>query len=179
MGLSASCICKLISIVYSLSKKSPLKKVSKNELEAAIRDAEGLKYESNQRECLNRVLCHLESAYTHFEPKTWNFLDDENRVLWDQRTYKNSICMAIAVIHYILGNLSQSKRWISEELSEYGWINMPEGSLSLLGMNGYEDFFNSIFMDNGETYRQLEWSIKCHFNSAYDDGGYNPFGTFY
>lgn len=179
MEISASCICKLIGVVYSLSKKSPLKKVSKNELEAAIRDVEGLKYESNHRECLNRVLCHLESAFTHFEPSTWNFLDDEDRLLWDQRTYKNDICLAIAVIHYCLENYSQSQRWLTDELCEYGWITMSSDSLKLLGMKEDKEFFNAIFKDNGETYEKLQWATKINNDNAYSDSGYNPFDSFY
>ena len=119
MEISSS-ILKLVSIVYSLTKESPLKKVSKQELEAAVRETNNLKYESYPRECLNRVLCHLESAYSQFEPSTWNFLDDEDRVLWEQRTYKNTICLSIAVIHFYLGNKERAKAWLSDELSEYG-----------------------------------------------------------
>lgn len=82
--------------------------------------------------------------------------------------------MAIAVVHYILGNVSQSKRWISEELCEYGWISMPEGSLDLLKMSKYEDFFNAIYEDNGETYRILEWATRYNNERAYDNNGVDP-----
>lgn len=175
MVVSFNTAIKLIGVVYSLTKDSPLKKNSKNELEAACREINNLKYEKYPRECLNRALGHLESAFSHFEPSTWNFLDDEDRALWDQRTYKNKICLLIAVIHYYLGNNIRAKTWLSEELSEYGWIFMPEGALELLGMETTEEFFEAIYGDKGETYKQIEWSIKIHNDQAYDDSGYNPF----
>lgn len=173
MEISSS-ILKLVSIVYSLTKESPLKKVSKQELEAAVRETNNLKYESYPRECFNRVLCHLESAYSQFEPSTWNFLDDEDRVLWEQRTYKNTICLSIAVIHFYLGNKERAKAWLSDELSEYGWIFMPNESLDLLGFSSTKDFFNAVFGDNGETYEQKEWAIKIHNDHTLDDSGWNP-----
>lgn len=178
MELSAYSIYQLVNVVCSLTKETTLKKssklASKRELEAAMRDLNGLKFESNSRECLNRVLGHLESAFSHYKPSTWNKIDDEDRLLWDQRTYKNEICMTIAAIHLILGNPSLTRKWLSDDICEYGWISMPEGTLELLGMSNYEEFFNAVYNDNGQTYRQLEWSIKCHFDNAYDDSGYNP-----
>lgn len=174
MEITYTAALKLIGVVCSLTKDSPLKKVSKNELNAAIREINNLKYENNRRECLNRALSHLESAYSQFEPSTWDFLDDEDSVLWSQRTYKNNICMTITVIHYVLGNIDRARIWLSDELSEYGWVFMPDGSLDLLGYSKTEDFFNAIYGDNGETYRQLEWSIKLHNDQAWDDSGWNP-----
>lgn len=174
MEITSTLAAKLISVALSLAKDSPLKKISKNELEAAIRELNNLCYDTSKRECLNRALGHLESAFSQFEPSTWNFLDDEDRVLWDQRTYKNNLCITIAVIHYILGNTTRAKIWLTEDLSEYGWVFMSNETLNLLGMEKTEDFFNAIYKDDGEYYRNLEWSIKEHNNQAYDDYGYNP-----
>lgn len=174
MEITYTSAIKLISLVHSLTRESPLKKVSRNELEAAIREINNLKYENRPHECLNRTLCHLESAYSQFEPSTWNFLDDENRVLWDQRTYKNTVCLAIAVIHFYLGNKKRAKTWLSDELSEYGWIFMPDEALNLLEFCSTKDFFNAVYGDNGETYEQIEWAIKIHNDQAYDDSGWNP-----
>lgn len=178
MEISLYTAIKLIGVIYSLTKDSPLKKTSKNELEAACREINNLKYDKYPRECLNRTLGHLESAFSHFEPSTWNFLDDEDRLLWDQRTYKNEICLLIAVIHSYLGNNSRAKTWLSEELSEYGWISMPEGALDLLGMESIEEFFEVLYEDDGKTYKQLEWSTKIHNDEAYDNSGYNPFDSY-
>lgn len=169
MEISYTAAFRLISVVRSLTKDSPLKRVSKNELKAAIQEINNLGYENDRRGCLNRALVHLESAYCQFEPKTiCNFLDDKNRVLWEQRTYKNDICMTIAIIHHVLGNTERAKRWLSDELSQYGWVQMPDGALNLLGFNSTEEFFNLIFGDNGETYKQLQWSIKEHHRHAWD-----------
>lgn len=179
MEITYTAALKLIGVVCSLAKDSPLKKVSKRNLNAAIREINNLNYENNRRECLNRALGHLESAYSQFEPSTWNFLDDEDRVLWSQRTYKNEICMTIAVIHYVLGNIDRARVWLSEELSEFGWFSMPSDSLDMLGFSNEEEFFNAIYKDNGETYRQIESSIKMHFDQAYDDSGYNPLDPIY
>jgi len=170
MEITYTAALKLIGVVCSLTKDSPLKKVSKNELEAAVREINNLKYYSNQRECLLGVLGHLESAYSQFEPSTWDFLDNENRVLWDQRTYKNDICMTIAVIHYVLGNIDRARVWLSDELSDYGWIHMPDGSLDLLEYSKTEDFFNAIYRDDGNTYKKLERAIEINYYNAYDLG---------
>ena len=174
MEISASSILKLIGLVHSLALESPLKTVSRKELEAAILDINRLEYENNPRECLIRVLVHLESAYCQFEPSTWNFLDDEVRILWSQRTYKNSICLAIAVIHLCLGNKKKAKLWLSDELSEYGWIFMPNKSLDLLGFNDTKEFFNAVFDDNGETYEMITHVIRFHHEQALDNRSWNP-----
>lgn len=174
MGISASTILKLITLVRSLAPESPLKKVSRKELEAAILDINKLEYENNPRECLNRVLTHLESAYSQFEPSTWDFLDDEDRVLWAQRTYKNSLCLAIAVIHLYLGNKKMAKAWLTDELSLYGWIFMPDKSLDILGFNDTKEFFNAVFEDNGETYDMIEHATRFHHEQALDDRSWNP-----
>lgn len=174
MEFTSESALKLVSLVYSLTQESPLKKVAKKALKAAVQDMEDLKYSNKPRECLNRTLCHLESAYHLFEPSTWNFLDDENRLLWDQRTYKNTICLAIAVIHFYMDNKETAKVWLSERLSEYGWIHMPDESLDLLGFSSTKDFFNAVYSDDGKTYEQMEWAMKIHFDDAYDDSGWNP-----
>lgn len=174
MEITYTSAIKLISLVHSLTRESPLKKVSRNELEAAIREIKNLKCEKRPRECLNKALCHLESAYSQFELSTWNFLDDEVRVLWDQRTYKNTICLAIAVIHFYLDNKERAKAWLSDELSEYGWIFMPNQALNLLEFSSTKDFFNAVYGDNGETYEQIKRAIKFHNDQAYQDIGWNP-----
>lgn len=171
MEITSSVALKLISVVYSLTKESPLKRVSKNELEAAVREVNNLKYWKNQHECLLGVLGHLESAYCHFEPGNilTFFFGDEDAMLWDQRSYKNSICMTIAVILYLLGEVDRAKVWLSDELSEYGWVEMPDSSLELLGFNNIEEFFNEIFKDQGEEYKRLVSAInynkRCIDNS--------------
>ena len=145
MEITSTIVSKLISITICLTKESPLKKAAKKEVEAAIREMKNIGSYTYKRECLNSALVHLESAFCQFEPSTWNFLDDEDRVLWDQRTYKNDICLTIAVIHYILGNTLRAKNWLTEELSEYGWVFLPEESLKLLDLKNTEDFFNLLF----------------------------------
>lgn len=177
ISLSISIVSKLAGLVLALTKDCPLKKISKNELNAAIDDLEHLNSYSNIREGLNSALVHLESAYHNFEPSTWNFMDDKNKVLWAQRTYKNNICMTIAIIHYLLGNVALSKIWLTDKLSEYGsiWEHMPDEVHELVGLNNTKDFFNSIFNDNGETYQSKKKSIELNYESANDHHGYNPF----
>jgi len=173
--MDTSILIKLICILKSLAKESPLKNVSKNELDAAIREANNVEYENNQRECLNRVLVHLESAFSNYHPNSMVFLDDENRVLWSQRTYKNSICLAIAVIHYYLGNRTRSKQWLTDELNDCGWLLMPDGALNLLNMGCTEDFFNEVYDDYGVFYEQIEQSIKKNYDIAHPSQDYSCF----
>lgn len=174
MEVSVSTALKFVRIVRALMKESPLKKVAMNELEAAHRELSNLQYENHPRECLTRVLCHLESAFTHFEPSTWNFLDNQDRLLWSQRTYKNSICLTIAVVHFYLGNTVRAKVWLIDEMSDFGWIQIPEGALSLLGFNSTKDFYSAVFGDNGEIYERIEWNIKMNNEKSYDDSTWNP-----
>lgn len=174
MEISSTIISKLLSITIRLTHKSPLKKASKNELEAAIREIKNINSYTYKRECLNNVLVHLESAFSQFEPTTWNFLDDEDRVLWQQRTYKNDICITIAVIHYILGNISRARSWLTDELSEYGWVDLPEETQIILNIKNAEDFFKVLYDDDGDYYRQLEWTIKQHHEQTLDSSYYNP-----
>ncbi len=173
--MNTSSLLKLICVLNSLAKESHLKNVSKNELDAAIREINNVKYENNSRECLNRVLVHLESAFSHYTPNSRAFLDDENRVLWSQRTYKNSICLAIAVIHYYLGNLPRSKQWLRNELNDCGWLVMPNGALNLLNIGSTEAFFNAVFDDNGVSYAQIEQSIKKKHELAHPSQDYSCF----
>lgn len=174
MEITSAIVSKLISITIRLTQESPLKKAAKNEVEAAIREMKNISSYTYKRECLNSALVHLESAFCQFEPSTWNILDDEDRVLWKQRTFKNDICITIAVIHYILGNTLRAKNWLTEELSEYGWVDLPEESLKLLEIKNTEDFFKVLYNDDGEYYRQLEWAIKVHNEQAWDNDYYNP-----
>lgn len=174
MEISVLTALKFVSIIRSLTKDSPLKKVAMKELEAALRELSNLQYENHPRECLIRVLCHLESAFTHFEPSTWNFLDNRDSLLWSQRTYKNTICLTIAVVHFYLGNKARAKFWLLDEISDYGGIYMPEDALTLLGFNTTKDFYIEVFGDKGEIYEQLEWRIKRHYENAYADNTWNP-----
>ena len=71
--ISYSAISKIVELVTTLTRECPLKKYSRNALNAAIADLNYLSYESNVREGLNRALGHLESAYHNFEPSR-NFI---------------------------------------------------------------------------------------------------------
>jgi hypothetical protein len=175
MFMNASILLKLVCILKSLAKDSPLKAVSKNELNAALREINNVGSEKDTRECLNRVLVHLESAYSHYEPSSWNLLDDEDRVLWSQRTYKNSICLAIAIIHYYIGNRDRSRQWLTDELDDCGWLEMPEGALNLLEMSCLKDFFKAVYWDNGMRYTQIEQAIKRNYKLAHPSQDYNCF----
>mgnify|MGYP003288689721 CR=1 FL=1 len=100
-------------------------------------------------------------------------MENNDKIYWDQRTHQNDLRIMMAVIHYALGNIDITRKQL-DVLSEYGWVHMPDGSLDLLGYSKTEDFFNAIYGDNGENYRQLEWSIKLHNDQAWDDSGWNP-----
>lgn len=173
--MSASVLIKLVCILKSLAKDSPLKTVSKNELDAALRDINNIGSEKNSRECLNRVLVHLESAYSHYEPRSWNLLDNEDRVLWSQRTYKNSICLAISIIHYYIGNRERAKQWLTDELDDRGWLEMPEGALNLLNKSSLKDFFQDVFCDNGIRYIQIEQAIERNYELSHPSQDYSCF----
>lgn len=100
--------------------------------------------------------------------------NNENQIYWDQRTYQNDLRIIMAVLHYALGNFDITRKWL-EDLTVFGWIHIPNEALDLLGFASPNDFFNSIFNDNGETYQSKKKSIELNYESANDDHGYNPF----
>lgn len=163
-----STVIKLGLALCSLKKDSPLNKASKKELEAAENALSCLSSDSNIREGLNRVLGHLESAYAYYEPKTWDIFDNEDCILWDKRTYKNNLCIAISAIHMYLGNKHQAKYWLEHKLSKKGWISAY--SLSLPVYNNAKDLFYAVYGEN-ETYEELNSTITYNNNMAYKDEG--------
>ena len=58
ISLSISSVSKLAGLVLALTKDCPLKKISKNELNAATDNLEQLNSYSNIREGLNSALVH-------------------------------------------------------------------------------------------------------------------------
>lgn len=156
-------VIKIGTVVKSLMGDSPLNKASKKELEAAQYVLSCLNGDSNIREGLNRVLVHLESAYGLFEPHTYNFLDDEDKVLWDKRTYKNNLCIVISAIHMYLGNKYEAKCWLEDKLSEKGWISAF--SMSLPMYNSTKDLFYAVYGEN-ETYYKFDRSVEYNHELA-------------
>lgn len=145
MEITISTIFNVSKMVVSLSKKSPLKKIAKQEFELAKYILESVDSETNYRECLNRALTHLESAYVHFVPtiNTWDVWD-EDRVLWDDRTYANDICLQIAIIHFVLGNPRVSKKWLLDNINDKGGMHYPDEILTHLSFQNWDSFFKCI-----------------------------------
>ena len=167
--ISYSAISKIVELVTTLTRECPLKKYSRNALNAAIEDLNYLSYESNVREGLNRALGHLESAYHNFEPSR-NFIlewtENIDRIYWDQRTYQNDMRIIMAVIHYALGNVDRARIWLNE-LTTYGWIHVPSEALELLGLSNPSDLFKRIFNTNEDIYAQLQLSARLTNSDVY------------
>lgn len=168
ISLSISTVSKLAGLVLALTKECPLKKISKNELNAAIDDLEHLNSYSNIREGLNSALVHLESAYHNFEPSQ-NFIlvwmENNDKIYWDQRTYQNDLRIMMAVLHYALGNIDITRKWL-EELTDCGWIHIPNEALDFLGFASPNDFFRKVFNTNEDIYATLQWRTKVNNENA-------------
>lgn len=103
MCLSFLSISKLAISLTSLAKDSPLANLAKNEYYMAVYILNSAKDEQHFREVINRALCHLESAFVNF-PITTLDVWDRDTALWEKKTFANSICLHIAILHYMLGN---------------------------------------------------------------------------
>ncbi len=151
--------------LQSLSKESPLDKHSRTEYEIAVARLKSISLESNTRECLNSSLIHLESAFGSYEPKTWDIWD-KDRALWSKRTFKNSICILISIIHYLLGNQALAKQWLEDNLTDMGHIIFPAELLKELSIPDEDTFFDIIGCK--ETIKSLEASIDWNYRCVYD-----------
>lgn len=152
-------------LLISLSKDSPLKNIASREFEMAKYILSSASSETNYRECLNRALTHLESSYVNFLPTitTWDILSYD-RVLWSKRTFANNICLHIAIIHYILGNISISKKWLLDNLNVKGGIYFPKDIIGYLSISSGDSFYHVVCESD---YQKLE-AILRESDSNYD-----------
>lgn len=163
---------KLASLLLALSKESPLKKIAENEYRLAIYDLNMASEESNVREGLNRALTHLESAYAHYLPciTTWDIWD-RDKVLWNKKTFANSMCLYIAIIHYVLGNISISQKWLIENLDDMGSIHFPTDILSFLSIKKEDEFYCKVFKEEYSKIENIISRSKGNWHSVWD---YDP-----
>lgn len=136
-------IIKLGGVIIKLNQETPNNKDAKNSVYAAVRVMQTIKDEANPREGLNRALTHLESAFENYTPRTWDVWDKE-KVLWDKKTFKNSICLIIAALHYALDNKSIARKWLVDNLDEWGSIYFPQEILEAFSMTDENEFYESI-----------------------------------
>ncbi len=162
-------------MIANFSKESPLDKLAKQEYEMARYVLASANTESNYRECINRALTHLESAYAHYLPtiKTWDIWD-KDKILSHKYAYANSICIHIAILHYILGNYSNSKKWLMENINVKGYIEFPEeiiGSFSITGSNSfYADVCKEDYPRFAAKLKQSEdYWFNIHSSNSNDD----------
>lgn len=167
MYLSFLSISKLAISLASLSKDSPLSSLAKNEYNMAVYILKSAKDEQSIREVVNRALCHLESAFVNFPITTWDVWDRDT-ALWGKKTFANSICLHIAILHYMLGNNLIAKKWLFENLNVMGSITFPNDVLSSLSMTDESDFYKAVA---GVEYTKIEDLIstsKYNYDRAYD-----------
>jgi hypothetical protein len=170
MEISYKVLYNVFKMIISLSQGSPLKKISKQEYEMANYILSSASSESNYRECLNRALTHLESAFVHFIPTitTWDIWD-RDRVLWSKRTYANGICVRIAIIHFILGNNSVAKKWLIDNLNDMGSIYFPNEILDCLQICDSESFYRDVFQSDYPQIASLLKESERNYDSVYSD----------
>ena len=165
-------------MIRALSLESPLKKIAKQEFEMANYILSSASLESNYRECLNRALTHLESAFIHFIPTitTWDIWDAD-KVLWDERTYANGICVRIAILHYILGNYPVAKKWLIENLNDKGSIYFPNEVLNALSISDANNFYRELCQEDYPKILSILQKSERNHEYIYDkdfDDDYDP-----
>ncbi len=167
MSVSLLTVSKVVISLGSLAKDSPLKKLSKNEFNMALYILNSANSEQSIREAINRALVHLESAFINFPITTWDIWDCD-KVLWDKKTFANSICLYIAILHYVLGNYSIAKKWLIENLDVMGSISIPKEILKSLSMDNESDFYKAVA---GTDYTKIENLIQqseCNWDRVFD-----------
>lgn len=170
---------KLASVLGNLSKDSPLKKVANNEYNMALYVLKAVTEESNIREGLNRALTHLESAYVHYLPNitTWDIWD-QYMALHSKRTFANTLCLYISIIHYVLGNLSVSKKWLLENLDTDGSIYFPKDILTILTIQDEKSFYIEVcgtdfpILENMIASSESKYKFESEWNDPDNWGGY-------
>lgn len=171
-------VTKIASLLISLSKDSPLKKVAQEEFTIALRDLAHSQYEQSLREPLNRALTHLESAYIHFLPciTTWDVWNQYS-ALHRKKSFSNTLCIYIAIIHYLLGNVVASKKWILENLDSGGSIDFPEEMLTCLSLTDEDSFYKAICGAEFEMFDNIrKCSIQRYQDSLDEVDRYDGYG---
>lgn len=156
MSASLLTIGKLALSLTALAKDSPLNKLAKNEYYMALYILKSANDSQSVREVINNALGHLESAFVNFPITTWVFWN-RDRALWKKKTFANDICLHIAILHYMLGNMIIAKQWLLENLNVMGSINFPSQILKTLSMNNEYDFYKAIA---GREYSKIEDLIQ-------------------
>lgn len=156
MSISILTIGKVAISLRTLAKDCPLKKMAKNEFDMALYILSNANIETAFREAINRALGHLESAYANFPITTWDIWDKDT-ALWGKKNFANSICLHIAILHYMLGNNNTAKKWLLENLDNMGSIEFPKNILGSLSMNVESDFYKAIA---GKEYTRIENLIQ-------------------
>ena len=178
MCLSFLSISKLAISLTSLAKDSPLANLAKNEYYMAVYILNSAKDEQHFREVINRALCHLESAFVNF-PITTLDVWDRDTALWEKKTFANSICLHIAILHYMLGNNLIAKKWLLENLNVMGSITFPNEILSSLSMADESDFYKAVADVEYTEIENLISTSRYNYDRTYDfdDDDPGPFLT--
>lgn len=178
-------ITKIASLLVSLSNNSPLKKVALGEYNMAAYVLQNIQDEQDLRETLNRSLTHLESAYIHYTPyiTTWDIWDQYN-ALHGKKSFANTLCIYISIIHYVLGNVVASKKWLLENLDSGGSIDFPKEMIICLSLKSEDSFYKTVC---GEDFCKFERIRTCSLQryqasldevDKYDGYGFND-GSLY
>ena len=164
MTIPYQTIIKICLFLKSLAEESPLNKYSKNEFNLALYNLSLVSSEKNIREGLNKCLVHLESAFVNYHPSTWDIWD-RDRVLWDKITFKNSICLLIAIINYLLDNKITARRWLIDNLDDMGHIFFPTELLSELSIPSEMEFYRLLNCENAIASLKgtIEWNYRCTY----------------
>ena len=179
--ISLATAVKVASLITTCLQESTLKKMAKIEAENAIRGCKDLEKENNPRECLNRILTHLESSIGAYTKTlgTWDIFDFD-QVMWDQYGVYNKLCALIAFIHFQLGNHELVRMWLvdrmcpegpwylytdSEELKEMGLSdssNFDEHFYKALLNDSYNEFYKEIIEPSDKFYKvNIENSVQA------------------
>ena len=102
-------------------KNYELKKQALINLDLAKKALENLHLEKDKALSLMNVRSYLEIAMENYKKGiyTWDIWD-KDKVLWDQYTQYNKICVLLSCVHYTLGNSEISRKILLENMSNRG-----------------------------------------------------------
>lgn len=116
-----------------------------NEIAAAKIICDTINEEENRRDGLNRVLCHLESAYMAYSKcvKTIDILDHES-IIYKKAGKLNMICESLAAIHYDIGNIEVARTWLLNYMRSDGEYNQSIHFYKAILGEDFHSFENNI-----------------------------------
>lgn len=159
--------------IIGLLQKDSISKVADKEIKAAGLVLATSSLSNAPRECLNRVLTHLETAYVAYEDcvHTKDLMDKE-KIIYHKAGKLNLICESIAEIHFGLGNVNIAREWLLNNMRADGCCNKSEYFYEKILGNDFEEFNNVILKASERHYRSIQAEFELFMDR--EGSGFGP-----